>query len=122
MAHRFWRSETFRVWLQYFAAGVAMVPVGVTYVALIGRFGERRALNFSLALAVVVGLITWTCVGRLLRSHFSKPMAVRATNTISNKTVQCIYADKTSLEASDLYPPHVIQGQYAWTTLSAGLR
>jgi hypothetical protein len=71
MAHRFWRSEAFRVWVQYFAAGVAMIPAGIIYVALTSTLGEKRAFSLSLVLSVLMGLAVWTWTGHELRSYFA---------------------------------------------------
>ena len=57
MALNFWRSKTFILWLQYLAAGIAMIPAGVMYFFLIGEVGQRKASYISLIVAISMGLI-----------------------------------------------------------------
>jgi hypothetical protein len=70
MVLEFWRSEILKVWLQYFAAGIAAIPGGVIYVVLLEHSRtEKTAFDISLAIAVGFGLVAWFGVGHVLRSH-----------------------------------------------------
>jgi hypothetical protein len=125
MVRRFWRSETFQIWVQYFAAGIAMIPAGITYFALIDRFGERKGFDLALALAVVVGLIVWMCVGYFLRSQATRPSEKLPSAAVSNEADQNLFADKTWLSvSSDVFELGAGQSQAvsARATLIAGLR
>jgi hypothetical protein len=72
MARRSWRSDLFRVWIAYFASGIAMIPGAILYVMLMDRsVGERASFTIALSIAVVMGTTTWFLVERGLR--VSKP-------------------------------------------------
>jgi len=72
MVHRFLRSELGIVWLQYLAAGLAMIPVGLLYF----EFSTKLSFWLSAAIAVVLGLAVSTCVGYFLRPRSAKPFLV----------------------------------------------
>ena len=106
MAHKFWRSETLIVWLQYFAAGIAMIPAGIVYVAMVNRWGERKAFSLSLVFAMIIGLAIWTLVGHSLRLHFLNPvkpaLVAAADAQTSTEEGQNIYADRVILLAGSI--------------------
>jgi hypothetical protein len=109
--YKFWQSETFLVWLQYFFAGVAMIPAGVLYVVLSGTLGERRSFSLSLVVAVIAGFLAWTLAGRTLRPYFARNFSptIVAVET-SNEQSQNIYAgwawsgtEKNALQNQPMY-------------------
>ena len=87
---KFWRSETGIIWLQYFAAGIAMIPAGVMYVVLNASVGEKKAFAVSVFLASVIGLLTKHYVGRSLTSHFASASA-QPIAALSNRVEQIAY-------------------------------
>ena len=69
MERKFWRSEIFRVWVQYLAAGIAAIPGGIVYAVLLDHSTkEKLAFQIALFLAVGSGLVAWFGVGRLMRN------------------------------------------------------
>jgi hypothetical protein len=63
-----WRSEIFKLWIQYMAAGVAAIPAGVLYALLLQHsVPQKQAFSPSICVGVVLGLAAWIYVGRRLR-------------------------------------------------------
>jgi hypothetical protein len=86
MVRKFLQSETFKVWVQYFAAGLAMIPSGVVYAATTGRPGDERIL-FALCVGsgLLVGGTVWLLVGRSLRDRANVEIRTAVSTQISVK-------------------------------------
>jgi hypothetical protein len=103
MVRRFLRSELGIVWLQYLAAGLAMIPVGLLYF----EFSTKLSFWLSAAIAVMVGLSVSTCVGYFLRLRAAKPFLVAEARQVSDGCKD-IFPQRAAFwagaSANNLYP------------------
>jgi hypothetical protein len=92
---KFLHSETGIVWLQYFVAGIAMIPAGAIYVGLSNSVGERKAFEYSVFLAVVIGVIVKPYVRVVLKAHLVGDANRQAIPLLSNMQEQVVYVKAT---------------------------
>jgi len=80
IVRKFWHSEILKVWLQYCAAAVAMIPGGTIYVALLEHHrDERMSFLVSVGVAVAVGTVAWLGVGRIFQKPVSTELGISFT-------------------------------------------
>jgi hypothetical protein len=80
MTRSFWQSETFKIWLQYFAAGLAAFPGGLIYLFLLNQsINEKQTFRLAFAISVSLGLAAWFGAEKFLRSRFAQQAYIQET-------------------------------------------
>lgn len=83
MVRKFLHSEIFKVWIQYCAAMVLMIPAGILYVVMLRHnFSERISFVIATVVALSSGFIAWFTVDRRMRRPALAVVQVSTRNNI----------------------------------------